>query len=359
MRTVKTFVLNGWAAAPCAWEACRFVRDRIFSYRDALDGRVEEALEAEEGAVLVGWSMGGTLALRLLAAHPGKVRGLVLVAATPRMMADAGWDGMTPRRLRALRVGLERTRGAGMGALPPGRPSPYVVDLPDDLDRGLAFLAGEDVRARLLALPEDVRRRPVALFQSEKDGIVPASHAAFLARVFPGASCRLVPGAEHALPVWIPGEIDAAVARVALEADGVPSRAVVSLGSNMGDRAAHLEAALAALAALPSTRLTAKSAVRETEPVDVPPEFARFPFLNQVAVFETRLSARAFSDAMHAAESAGGRVRTVRNGPRTIDLDLIDFDGLRSDDPALVLPHPRFRERAFVTEPLAELGVSL
>lgn len=59
---------------------------------------------------------------------------------------------------------------------------------------------------------------------------------------------------------------------------------------------------------------------------------------------------------MHAVEDALGRVRTVRNGPRTIDLDLIDFDGLRLDEPDLVLPHPRAPERDFVSRPLAELG---
>ena len=57
-------------------------------------------------------------------------------------------------------------------------------------------------------------------------------------------------------------------------------------------------------------------------------------------------------------EDAQGRVRTVRNGPRTIDLDLIDFGGERSDDPALTLPHPRARERSFVMDPLAEIGES-
>ncbi len=133
-------------------------------------------------------------------------------------------------------------------------------------------------------------------------------------------------------------------------------RAIVSLGSNVEPRAEYLAKAIAALSALPTTRLAKASSVVETEPVDVPPEFADLKFLNQVAVFETDLSARDFSDAMHTAEDALGRVRTVRNGPRTIDIDLVDFGGMRSDDPALTLPHPRARERAFVMGPLAELG---
>jgi len=135
--------------------------------------------------------------------------------------------------------------------------------------------------------------------------------------------------------------------------------AAVSLGSNVGRRASYLRRALAALAKLPGTRLLAASAVRETEPVGVPPEFAAQKFLNQAALFETTLSPIAFSRAMHAVEDRLGRVRTVRNGPRTIDLDLILFGDVRMDTPELTLPHPRARERAFVREPLAELGIRL
>ena len=98
--------------------------------------------------------------------------------------------------------------------------------------------------------------------------------------------------------------------------------------------------------------------VVETEPVDVPPEFAAMKFMNQVAVFETALSAREFSKRMHAVEDSLGRIRTVRNGPRTIDIDLVDFGGMVSDDPELTLPHPRARMRDFVMGPLAELGLA-
>ena len=137
-----------------------------------------------------------------------------------------------------------------------------------------------------------------------------------------------------------------------------PSRAVVSLGSNVEPRAEHLQRALAALSALPGTRLAASSSVIETEPVDVPPEFAELKFLNQAAVFETTLEVHDFSRRMHAVEDALGRVRTVRHGPRTIDLDLIDFGGLRLDEPELTLPHPRAHLRDFVLRPLAELGIN-
>lgn len=135
------------------------------------------------------------------------------------------------------------------------------------------------------------------------------------------------------------------------------TRVLVALGSNIEPRAAYLARARAALAELPQTRFVRASSVIETEPVAVPSEFAVQKFLNQVAILETELSPQEFSIRMHAIEEKLGRVRTVRNGPRTIDLDLIDFGGIRSDDPELTLPHPRARERAFVMLPLAELGV--
>ncbi len=135
-------------------------------------------------------------------------------------------------------------------------------------------------------------------------------------------------------------------------------RAIVSLGSNLGGREDFLSRAVDALSSMPSTKLAAASRVIETEPVGVPPEFAHMKFLNQVAVFETGLPAREFSERMHAIEDSLGRQRTVRNGPRTIDIDLVDFGGMTSDDPELTLPHPRARLRDFVMGPLAELGLA-
>lgn len=138
----------------------------------------------------------------------------------------------------------------------------------------------------------------------------------------------------------------------------IPVQASVSLGSNIEPRREYLEKALARLGALEGTRLVAASPVMETEPVGVPEEFANLRFLNQVAVFETTLGPYEFSRAMHAIEDDLGRVRgPVRNTPRTIDIDLVDFGGLVSDDPELTLPHPRWFERDFVRVPLEELGM--
>ena len=136
-------------------------------------------------------------------------------------------------------------------------------------------------------------------------------------------------------------------------------RVIVSLGSNIEPRAAYLKRAIAALSALPETRFEKASSVIETEPVDVPPEFAALKFLNQMAVLETTLDPFDFSRRMHAIEDDLGRVRTVRNGPRTIDIDLIDFGGQIINTPELTLPHPRAHLRPFVQVPLRELGIQI
>ena len=146
---------------------------------------------------------------------------------------------------------------------------------------------------------------------------------------------------------------------VYVERSPASRRAVVSLGSNLGSRAANLRRALAALSRLPRTRLLDASAPVETEPVGVPRRFADMKFLNQAAVFETELAPLDFSRAMHAIEDRMGRVRTVRNGPRTIDIDLIDFGGVRVRTRELTLPHPRATGRDFVMRPLHELGVEI
>ena len=120
-----------------------------------------------------------------------------------------------------------------------------------------------------------------------------------------------------------------------------------------------MKRAIAALSSLPETRFAKASSVIETEPVDVPPEFAALKFLNQVAVFETALDPFDVSRRMHTIEGDLGRVRTVRNGPRTIDIDLIDFGGQIINTPELTLPHPRAHLRSFVQEPLMELGIQI
>lgn len=131
-------------------------------------------------------------------------------------------------------------------------------------------------------------------------------------------------------------------------------RAVISIGSNVGDRRAKLQGALDALQDTPEVWVTAVSSVYETEPVDAPEGSGAF--LNAVIELDTTLSVATLLDRAHAIEEAFGRERSeVRNAPRTLDVDLIVVGERISEDPDLTLPHPRAHERAFVLVPWAEL----
>ena len=218
-------VLNGWAASTHAWELCGFMKKEpaplLYSYVDQLDSKPESAFETGGRFVLVGWSMGGSSALRLACRYPGQIAGLVLVAATPRMMEEREtlWQGMTPRRLDALRKGLELTQGQGFFGVPEDRPNPYMMDAPENLERGLKYLVETDVRKDVEHAFGGGCAFPVHIFQSERDGIVRKSNAEWLKRIFPSARLTLVPGAEHALPVSIADLIDEAVGEKADASD--------------------------------------------------------------------------------------------------------------------------------------------
>jgi 2-amino-4-hydroxy-6-hydroxymethyldihydropteridine diphosphokinase len=128
--------------------------------------------------------------------------------------------------------------------------------------------------------------------------------------------------------------------------------AYIALGSNLGDRAAHLEHARRALAALPRSRLLRASSVEETAPIGEVPQGA---YLNQMVALETTLTPRELLDALHAIERAAGRVRTVRWGPRTLDLDIVLLAEQTVNEPDLVVPHPQLPHRDFWQRELAEL----
>ena len=123
---------------------------------------------------------------------------------------------------------------------------------------------------------------------------------------------------------------------------------VLALGSNLGDRQDILQGALDAIVGLPGVRVTAVSPVYQTVPVGGP---AQPDYLNAVVLAETALPPRELLDRLHEIEAAFDRVRVVRWGPRTLDIDIIVVGGERSDDPQLTLPHPRAHERAFVLAP--------
>jgi 2-amino-4-hydroxy-6-hydroxymethyldihydropteridine diphosphokinase len=131
-------------------------------------------------------------------------------------------------------------------------------------------------------------------------------------------------------------------------------RAMIGLGSNLGDRAAMLEGALAALSSTPGVRIERVSSVCETEPVGGPT--GQGPYLNAAAAIETTLEPLVLLRVLQAIEARFGRGRTVRWGERTLDLDLLLFDDRVIDSPELTVPHPRLAERRFVLEPLAEIA---
>jgi 2-amino-4-hydroxy-6-hydroxymethyldihydropteridine diphosphokinase len=127
-------------------------------------------------------------------------------------------------------------------------------------------------------------------------------------------------------------------------------RAVLALGSNLGERMATLQGAVNAIADTPDVWVTGVSPVYETEPVDCPPDAKTF--LNAVVLIDTTLAASRLMDRALAIEDAFERERSeVRNAPRTLDVDLIVVGDRRSDDESLRLPHPRATERAFVLRP--------
>ena len=128
-------------------------------------------------------------------------------------------------------------------------------------------------------------------------------------------------------------------------------RVAVALGSNLGERQTHLEAALRHLRAF--IHSVQASSFVDTEPVGVGTQPR---FLNAAAVGDTDLSARQLLDALLDAEAELGRTRPFPGAPRTVDLDLILYGDAVIDEPGLVVPHPRFRERYFVLAPLAEVA---
>lgn len=136
------------------------------------------------------------------------------------------------------------------------------------------------------------------------------------------------------------------------DAPGQADEAVfVGLGANLGDVRTTLDAAVAALAMLPGTRLVQRSSVYRSGPVD-----AQGPdFLNAVVELRTALSPAALLAALQAVEQSHGRQRPYRHAPRTLDLDLLLYGQREMCSSTLTLPHPRLHERAFVLQPLLEI----
>jgi 2-amino-4-hydroxy-6-hydroxymethyldihydropteridine diphosphokinase len=130
----------------------------------------------------------------------------------------------------------------------------------------------------------------------------------------------------------------------------------VALGSNLGDREATLKKARAAIGGIRGTRLVAESTIEETEPIGPIPQ-ARY--LNQMVAVDTMLAPRAFLAALQRIERAAGRVRSMRWGPRTLDLDIVMIEGKELSDEMLTVPHPELPNRDFWQRELDELKVAL
>jgi len=134
------------------------------------------------------------------------------------------------------------------------------------------------------------------------------------------------------------------------------SNAYIALGANIGDPASTLRAAFGALANLPDSRLVRCSSLYRTAPVGIvdQPEF-----VNAVCLLETTMEPQALLAELLNIEFRFGRQRGEKNGPRTLDLDLLLYDDRRLEFPELTLPHPRLHLRAFVLQPLAEIAPAL
>jgi len=132
--------------------------------------------------------------------------------------------------------------------------------------------------------------------------------------------------------------------------------AYVALGANLGDPKATVLAAFAALANLPESRVARCSSLYRTAPVGI---LSQPDFVNAVVLLETTLAPETLLDALLDIEARFGRIRRERNGPRTLDLDLLLYDDIELDLPRLTLPHPRLHLRAFVLLPLAEVAPEL
>jgi 2-amino-4-hydroxy-6-hydroxymethyldihydropteridine diphosphokinase len=131
------------------------------------------------------------------------------------------------------------------------------------------------------------------------------------------------------------------------------ARAVIGLGANLGDPAAQLRTAIAAIEHLPETRVLAVSSFYRTAPVGY---LAQPEFVNAAVAVETALAPRALLDALQAIEAAAGRERRFKDAPRTLDLDILLHGDLVADEPGLTIPHPRLHERAFALAPLVEIA---
>lgn len=250
-------------------------------------------------------------------------------------------------------VRIEGVRGHGAhGVLPEEkrRAQPFVVDVEMEVEP-----AADSIECTVSYA--DVAADALAVVEGESADLVETLAARIAERVLArGALRAAVTVHKPEAPVGVPfSDVSVTVRRNGPLVDGgTIRRAVLALGSNLGDGRAHLDAAVEALGAL-DLHLIAVSDYLSTDPVLAPGQEPQPRYTNAVATVTTAMSPLALLAELQRIEVRGGRVRERRWGPRTIDLDIIDVEGVASVNPRLTLPHPRAGERLFVLEPWAQI----
>ena len=250
-------------------------------------------------------------------------------------------------------VRIEGVRGHGAhGVLPEEkrRAQPFVVDVEMEVEP-----AADSIECTVSYA--DVAADALAVVGGESADLVETLAARIAERVLARGALRVaVTVHKPEAPVGVPfSDVSVTVRRNGPLVDGgTIRRAVLALGSNLGDGRAHLDAAVEALSAL-DLHLTGVSDYLSTDPVLAPGQEPQPRYTNAVATVTTAMSPLALLAELQRIEVRGGRVRERRWGPRTIDLDIIDVEGVASVNPRLTLPHPRAGERLFVLEPWAQI----
>ena len=224
----------------------------------------------------------------------------------------------------------------------------FVVDVTLELDTSAA--AATDDLSRTVDYGV-LAERVVAEIQGEPADLIETLAGRIAAAALEPAAVRVVTVTVHkpSAPITVPfDDVSVTVTRARGPVPRTATRAVLALGSNLGDRVAHLRAAVAAIGARDGVEVLAVSPVYETEPVGGPPQP---DYLNAVVLVATTLPREDLLRLAMETEQSRARVRTEHWGPRTLDVDVVQAGAERSDDPALTLPHPRAHERAFVLRP--------
>lgn len=176
------------------------------------------------------------------------------------------------------------------------------------------------------------------------------------------ATAAAASAAANVAPEDEPAPAEAGTSPLDQRPEGRPAEVVIALGGNVGGVVPALRQAVATLRETEGVEVTAVAPLARTQAVTEAASAPQPDFLNTVVLARTTLAPREVLDLCHRLEDAAGRVRTEHWGPRTLDADLVDYEGVTSDDPELTLPHPRATERAFVlvpwsqADPFAELG---